>query len=231
MSNDVSKVLMIGEGFKNNVSGVELFNKSGFEATVAEFDVDNLLKCGFNQYDAVIVDCIEVERNPVDYLKNVFKRDAVPVIIISSDNDIFNQIISLEMGADDYIVKPYDNRVLLARTKVAMRREYRNRRAEEREIIYEGLYINHSRYIVEVEGTQINMPAKEFELLYLLASNPHKVFTRRELLEHVWGFDFGGKSRTIDVHIKRLRNKIERENLPWSIDTVWSVGYKFDVRD
>ena len=230
MYEDTSKVLLVGEGFAENNEIAGLFRKSGIETAYMPLDVDALIRAGFNEYDAVIVDSAEVAQNPVDYLRTVFKHDAVPVIIVSSENDTFNHVLSLEMGADDFIVKPYDERILLARTKVAMRREHRNRRAEEKELRYEGLYINHARYIVEVEGEPVSMPSKEFELLYLLASNPHKVFTRKELLESVWGFDFSGKSRTIDVHIKRIRGKIERGNLPWSISTVWSVGYKFEIR-
>ena len=231
MSEETGKVLLIGDAFVHDVSLAESFKKSGFTSEVVPFDAASLKGFDFNCYSAVIVDSKEVSEDPVKYLKELFYGCFVPLMVLSEDDDVINHVLALEMGADDFVVKPVDGRVLVARVKSIIRRGRKGGIPAGEAVNIEGLYINRSGYVAEVAGERIKMPSKEFELLYLLATHPNRVFTREELLENVWGFDFSGKTRTIDVHIKRLRNKVERSNLPWSIATVWSVGYKFEIRD
>ena len=150
--------------------------------------------------------------------------------MLSAKGETIDKVLGLELGADDYIVKPFEPKELLARIKAVIRR-YKNSAEDDEKIIkYENLEINLSDYRVTYRGQQLEMPPKEMELLYLLASKPNKVFTREQLLQQVWDFDFYGDSRTVDVHIKRIREKIADENEKWQIKTVWGVGYKFEVK-
>ena len=149
--------------------------------------------------------------------------------MLSAKGEIFDKVLGLELGADDYMIKPFDTKELVARIKAVLRR-YQTLDAPDKELSYPGLTINITQYTVTFLGKQIEMPPKELELLHFLASHPGTVFTREQLLEQVWGYDFFGDSRTVDVHIKRLRDKLTGcEELGWSIKTVWSVGYKFEV--
>ena len=160
----------------------------------------------------------------------------VPIIMLSAKGETFDKVLGLELGADDYIMKPFDAKEMVARVRAVLRRYQVGRQAEPaREktkcVEYEGLTINLTNYSVLCDGKNVEMPPKELELLYCLAASPNQVFTREQLLEQVWGFDFFGDSRTVDVHIKRLREKLpECEKYGWMIRTVWGVGYKFEVR-
>jgi len=161
--------------------------------------------------------------------REIRKKSSVPIIMLTAKGETFDKVLGLELGADDYIVKPFDPKELIARVKAVLRR-YEHKETETHEVIYPNLVINKSDYSVKLNGKQLELPPKELELLFFLASNPNKVFTREQLLEHVWGFDFFGDSRTVDVHIKRLREKIDDQNQVWSLKTVWGVGYKFEVK-
>ncbi|NLG24132.1 MAG: response regulator transcription factor, partial [Clostridiales bacterium] len=162
--------------------------------------------------------------------REVRKVSNIPIIMLTAKDETFDKVLGLELGADDYIVKPFDPKELVARIKAVLRR-YQALDAPERELSYPGLTLNISQYTVTFLGRPLEMPPKELELLNFLASHPGTVFTREQLLEQVWGYDFFGDSRTVDVHIKRLRNKLTgSEELGWSIKTVWGVGYKFEVR-
>ena len=153
----------------------------------------------------------------------------MPVIMLTAKGDTIDKVLALELGADDYIVKPFEPKELIARIKAVIRRT--ETAAEEPATIkYENLEISISEYTVEYCGKKLELPPKELELLYFLASHPNKVFTREQLLQKVWEFDFYGDSRTIDVHIKRLREKLGDDH-PWHIKTVWGVGYKFEVEE
>jgi DNA-binding response OmpR family regulator len=230
MKEELGKVLLIGDGVSGYGLVTEAFAKSGFAVDVVPFDQSELREICVSQYNAILVDCEEVAENPVDFLK-ARRNNGPPVIILSPVEDVINHVLALEIGADDFIVKPCDVRILLARTKLVIRRDRLLHMSEDKVITYDGLVINRMKRTVEIMGQKIDMPAKEFELFYKLASNPNMVFTREELLENIWGFDFSGKSRTIDVHIKRLRNKVERPELPWRVSTVWSIGYKFETKE
>ncbi|MHC1786173.1 MAG: response regulator transcription factor [Christensenellales bacterium] len=155
----------------------------------------------------------------------------IPVIMISAKDETFDKVLGLELGADDYITKPFDPKEMVARVKAVLRRGGPSEQPENDTLSFPGLTMSLSRYEVTYRGQRVEMPPKELELLYFLSSHQNLVFTREQLLEKVWGFDYFGDSRTVDVHVKRLREKLpESEGLGWMIRTVWSVGYKFEVK-
>ena len=158
----------------------------------------------------------------------------VPIIMLSAKGEIFDKVLGLELGADDYIMKPFDSKELVARVKAVLRRFQPAKpdapAADIKCVEYPDLVINLSNYSVLYQGQPIDMPPKELELLYFLASSPNQVFTREQLLDHIWGYEYIGDTRTVDVHVKRLREKI-KDNASWSLATVWGIGYKFEVKD
>ena len=164
--------------------------------------------------------------------KEIRKTSQVPIIMLSAKGEVFDKVLGLELGADDYMVKPFDSKELVARVKAVLRRQPQATPTEEisgEYVAYEDLTINLTNYSVVYCGQQVDMPPKELELLYYLAKHPNQVFTREQLLDHVWGYEYIGDSRTVDVHIKRLREKI-KDKANWSLYTVWGIGYKFEVR-
>lgn len=161
--------------------------------------------------------------------REIRKASNIPIIMLSAKGETFDKVLGLELGADDYIVKPFEPKELVARVKAVLRR-YEHKEFDTQEVIYPNLVVNRSNYTVKLIGKDMELPPKELELLFFLASNPNKVFTREQLLEHVWGFDFYGDSRTVDVHVKRLREKIDLPDQHWQLKTVWGVGYKFEVK-
>ena len=157
----------------------------------------------------------------------------VPIIMLSAKGETFDKVLGLELGADDYSIKPFDAKELVARVRAVLRRfKVRQPSAPsgEKSVSYPDLTINLTNYSVTYMGKQVDMPPKELELLYFLASSPNQVFTREQLLDHIWGYEYIGDTRTVDVHIKRLREKI-KDNPSWSIATVWGIGYKFEVKN
>ena len=166
--------------------------------------------------------------------REVRAKSNVPIIMLSAKGEIFDKVLGLELGADDYMMKPFDSKELVARVKAVLRR-YQPVKAEEpasdiKCVKYTDLVINLSNYSVLYRGEQVDMPPKELELLYFLASSPNQVFTREQLLDHIWGHEYLGDTRTVDVHVKRLREKI-KDHANWSLATVWGIGYKFEVRE
>ena len=158
----------------------------------------------------------------------------VPIIMLSAKGEVFDKVLGLELGADDYIIKPFDSKELVARVKAVLRRFQAARPVPAAQpnakcVEYPDLIINQTNYSVIYQGKAIDMPPKELELLYFLASSPNQVFTREQLLDHIWGYEYIGDTRTVDVHIKRLREKI-KDHETWSISTVWGIGYKFEVK-
>ncbi len=162
--------------------------------------------------------------------RQIRKESDVPIIMITAKGETFDKILGLELGADDYITKPFDTKEVMARIKAVMRRFEKDAEAEEKIISYDKLTINLTNYELIVDGKQVDTPPKELELIYHLASNPNRVYSRDQLLDEVWGFEYYGDSRTVDVHIKRLRAKLEGVSDQWSIGTVWSIGYKFILK-
>jgi len=162
--------------------------------------------------------------------REIRKVSNIPIIMLTAKDETFDKVLGLELGADDYIVKPFDTKELVARIKAVLRR-FQAVDAPDKELSFPGLTINISQYTVTYLGRQMDMPPKELELLHFLASHPNNVFTREQLLEQVWGYDFFGDSRTVDVHVKRLRDKLlGGAELGWTIKTVWGKGYKFEVK-
>lgn len=158
----------------------------------------------------------------------------VPIIMLSAKGEVFDKVLGLELGADDYIIKPFDSKELVARVKAVLRRFQSGRTVPVSQttgkfVEYPDLIINQTNYSVIYQGVSIDMPPKELELLYFLASSPNQVFTREQLLDHIWGYEYIGDTRTVDVHIKRLREKI-KDHDSWAISTVWGIGYKFEVK-
>jgi DNA-binding response OmpR family regulator len=166
--------------------------------------------------------------------REVRTKSQVPIIMLSAKGEVFDKVLGLELGADDYIVKPFDTKELVARVKANLRRCQQvtaepQRPADAKIVEYPDLIINQSNYSVLYQGRTVEMPPKELELLYFLASSPNQVFTREQLLDHIWGYEYIGDTRTVDVHIKRLREKI-KDHETWCLGTVWGIGYKFEVK-
>jgi len=185
----------------------------------------------FSQFapNIVILDIMLPGADGWQVCREIRKVSNIPIIMLTAKGETFDKVLGLELGADDYIVKPFEPKELVARVKAVLRR-YERRELDTEEVVFPNLVINKSTYTVKINGKDMELPPKELELLFFLASNPNKVFTREQLLEHVWGFDFYGDSRTVDVHIKRLREKLNAPNASWQLKTVWGVGYKFEVK-
>ena len=162
--------------------------------------------------------------------REVRRVSNIPIIMLTAKGDTFDKVLGLELGADDYMVKPFESKELIARIKAVMRRYETKGQDITQEVVYPNLIINLSNYELKIEGETVDIPPKELELLYFLCSNPNRVYTREQLLEEVWGFDYFGDSRTVDVHVKRLREKLEGHEKNWQLKTVWGVGYKFEVK-
>ncbi|MBQ9945317.1 MAG: response regulator transcription factor [Clostridia bacterium] len=162
--------------------------------------------------------------------RKIRQTSDVPIIMLSAKGETFDKILGLELGADDYIVKPFETKEVVARIKAVLRRTATPFAEASKEVNFDNLFISITNYEMKVKGVHVDAPPKELELLFHLASNPNRVFTRDQLLDEVWGFDYYGDSRTVDVHIKRLREKLEGVSDKWELKTVWSVGYKFETR-
>lgn len=163
--------------------------------------------------------------------REVRKTSDKPIIMLTAKGETFDKVLGFELGADDYVVKPFDAKEVMARVKAVLRRTGTGTQGDIKEVSYDKLVINLTNYELRVNGEKIDTPPKEMELIYHLASNPNRVFTRDQLLDEVWGFDYYGDSRTVDVHVKRLREKLEGVSDKWELKTVWSVGYKFETKD
>ena len=182
-------------------------------------------------YDGIILDVMMPEMDGYETCREIRKQSNTPVIFLTAKGETFDKVLGLELGADDYIVKPFDNKELVARVKAVLRRT-ETKETNVKKLVFPGLVINQSNYSVTYKERNIDMPPKELELLFFLASHPNQVFTREQLLNQIWGYEYYGDTRTVDVHIKRIREKLDNDEHeePWSIKTVWGVGYKFEVR-
>ena len=176
----------------------------------------------------VILDLMLPGRDGFDVCKDIRQVSNIPIIMLTAKGETFDKILGLELGADDYMVKPFDTKELTARVKAVLRR-YSPKKESAKQIVMPGLSINLSNYTVVYNEKKIEMPPKELELVYFLANNSNQVFTREQLLDRIWGYEYIGDTRTVDVHIKRIREKIN-ETDAWGIKTVWGIGYKFEVK-
>lgn len=208
--------------------------KEGYQVTVANDGEEGLEK--FNQVkpDMVLLDVMMPKMDGLEVCRRIRKAGNTPVMMLTAKGETFDKVLGLELGADDYVVKPFDAKEVVARVKAVLRRtQGKNDNAEESKkvVTYDKLEINIANYELKVNGVQIDTPPKELELIYHFASNPNRVFTRDQLLDEVWGFEFYGDSRTVDVHVKRLREKLEGVSDKWELKTVWGVGYKFETKE
>lgn len=179
--------------------------------------------------ELVLLDVMLPKMDGWQVVREIRKTSEKPIIMVSAKGETFDKVLGLELGADDYITKPFDMKEVLARIKAVLRRTSTSETEEKKRVEYDGLYVNLSNYELKIRDKVVSAPPKELELLYHLASNPNHVFTRDQLLDEVWGFDYYGDSRTVDVHIKRLREKLEGVSNQWELKTVWGVGYKFET--
>jgi DNA-binding response OmpR family regulator len=165
-------------------------------------------------------------------LREIRKKSNCPIIMITAKGETFDKVLGLELGADDYVVKPFDSKEIVARIKAVLRRTGKaSDMTDSKEVSYDKLVVNMTKYELKVDGKVVDTPPKELELMFHLASNPNRVYTRDQLLDEVWGFEYYGDSRTVDVHVKRLREKLEGVSDKWTLKTVWGVGYKFEVKE
>lgn len=179
--------------------------------------------------DLILLDIMLPVMDGWSVCSKIRETSRVPIIMLTARGEVFDRVSGLEMGADDYIVKPFEMKEVLARINAVLRRSELPETTQKK-LIFDKLVINLDSYELLVDGQRVDTPPKELELLYHLASSPNRVYTRNQLLDEVWGFDYFGDSRTIDVHIKRLREKLENISTQWALKTVWGVGYKFEVQ-
>ncbi|MBR6693955.1 MAG: response regulator transcription factor [Clostridia bacterium] len=204
--------------------------KEGFDTVVCN-DGETALKIALeNTPDLILLDIMLPKLDGWQVCRAIRKESNVPIIMTTAKGETFDKILGLELGADDYVTKPFDAKEVVARVKAVLRRSSPDTENNIKEVKFDKLVINLTNYELIVNGVAVDTPPKELELVYHLASNPNRVYTRDQLLDEVWGFDYYGDSRTVDVHVKRLREKLEGVSNEWSLKTVWGVGYKFEVK-
>lgn len=227
-----TQTILIADDDANICELVRLYlEKEGFE-TVVCFNGERALEIfregGIN---LAILDIMMPKADGVTVCREIRKESKMPIIMLTAKGETFDKVLCFELGADDYVVKPFEGKELVARVKAVLRRSAMTEKEDEEKVVsYENITVNLTNYELILGGKSMDIPPKELELLYFLASHPNRVFTREQLLEDVWGFDYFGDSRTVDVHVKRLREKLEGYDEKWQLKTVWSVGYKFEVK-
>ena len=234
----MNKRILIVEDEKNIVDILSFnLSKEGYE-TLEAYDGEAGLQLALEQNpDLILLDLMLPKMNGFDVCRSLRRENrSTPVIMLTAREEETDKVLGLELGADDYMIKPFDSKELVARVKAVLRRYQAGSSAvssvpkQQGEFVeYPDLVVNLTNYSVLYKGHSVDMPPKELELLYFLASSPNQVFTREQLLDHIWGYEYIGDTRTVDVHIKRLREKI-KDNEYWSLSTVWGIGYKFEVK-
>ena len=228
---DKQKILIVDDD-TNIAELISLYlNKEFFETKMVYNGEDAITAFGTFSPDLIILDLMLPGIDGYQVCRQIRQSSSVPIIMLSAKGEVFDKVLGLELGADDYMEKPFDNKELVARVKAILRRSSGGNddaKPELHVISYPDLVINLDNYSVSQKGKQLMMPPKEIELLYFLASSPNQVFTREQLLDHIWGYEYVGDTRTVDVHVKRLREKLA-DNDNWKISTVWGIGYKFEV--
>ena len=224
--------IMVVDDDKNICELLRLYlEKEGFEVLLAYNGMQAIEMFKTSQPALMLLDVMMPELDGWQVCREIRKQSACPIITLTAKGEVFDKVLGLELGADDYVVKPFDAKEVVARVKAVLRRSGAQDSQKKKEVQYDGLYINMENYELRVGGKQIDTPPKEMELIYHLASNPNRVYTRDQLLDEVWGFEYYGDSRTVDVHVKRLREKLDGVSDQWTLKTVWGVGYKFEVKD
>ncbi|MDY3278885.1 MAG: response regulator transcription factor [Eubacteriales bacterium] len=225
------QTIMVVDDDPNIAQLVKLYlEKEGYEVTVETRGDDAMAAFQKNPPSLMLLDVMLPGMDGWQVCRGIRQMSNIPIIMLTAKDETFDKVLGLELGADDYITKPFEGKELVARVKAVLRRAAPGE-SEKNTLSFPGLTISLEKYEVHFQGKLIEMPPKELEVLYFLAAHQNRVFTREQLLEQVWGFDFFGDSRTVDVHIKRLREKLQgSESLGWQIRTVWGVGYKFEVK-
>lgn len=228
----LEKVLIVDDD-KNICDLLRVYlEKEGYSTIISNEGNEAMVKFNSLNPDIVLLDIMLPGMDGWQICKEIRKASDTPIIMLTAKSEIFDKVLGLELGADDYIVKPFDTKEVLARIKAVARRSGKlPKPVEMQEVHYDKLSINLTRYVLKAGGKVIDAPPKEIELLFYLASNPNRVFTRDQLLDEIWGFYYYGDSRTIDVHIKRLRGKLCGISKQWELTTVWGVGYKFELNE
>lgn len=229
---DKGKV-MVADDDKNIAELLRLYlEKEGYQVVIASDGEEALAKFGPENPDIVLLDIMMPKLDGWQVLREIRKKSNCPIIMLTAKGETFDKVLGLELGADDYVVKPFDSKEIVARIKAVLRRTGKaSDLPDSKEVSYDKLVVNMTKYELKVDGKVVDTPPKELELLFHLASNPNRVYTRDQLLDEVWGFEYYGDSRTVDVHIKRLREKLEGVSDKWTLKTVWGVGYKFEVKE
>ena len=206
------------------------FENEGYKVKTANDGIEGVNCFKIYEPDLVLLDIMLPKKDGWQVCREIREISPKPVIMITAKGEVFDKVLGLELGADDFIVKPFDMKELSARIKAVLRRYNAHTKNEDEEVVrFENIEISLQKYELKLNGKAIDIPPKELELLYFLTSNCNRVFTRNQLLDKVWGFDYLGDSRTVDVHVKRLREKLEGISDKWSLKTVWGVGYKFET--
>lgn len=230
------KILIVDDD--TNISElIDLYlTKECFEVKCAEDGESALEAVKYFAPDLILLDLMLPGMDGYQVCREIRKEYSTPIIMLSAKGEVFDKVLGLELGADDYIIKPFDSKELVARVKAVLRRTMNSNstssatNSTKAELVkYEDLIINKTNYSVTYMGSAIKMPPKEIELLYFLAASPNQVFTREQLLDHIWGYEYIGDTRTVDVHIKRIREKIS-DHKNWALTSVWGIGYKFETR-
>lgn len=229
--NRTKKVLIVDDD-TNICELLRLYiEKDGFDTAIANTGTQAIKLFEIEKPDLIMLDIMLPELDGWQVCREIRKISQVPIIMLTAKGEVFDKVLGLELGADDYVVKPFEAKEVVARIHAVLRRTSASDVPNIKEVKWDKISINLTNYELKVDGVQIDTPPKELELLYHLASNPNRVFTRDQLLDEVWGFDYYGDSRTVDVHVKRLREKIDGVSPQWELKTVWGVGYKFEVKE
>ncbi|MCI9389533.1 MAG: response regulator transcription factor [Lachnospiraceae bacterium] len=227
------KILIVDDD-ENIAELIALYlTKECFETAIVHDGEEALTQFGTFAPNLILLDLMLPGIDGYQVCREIRQKSDVPIIMLSAKGETFDKVLGLELGADDYIIKPFDSKELVARVRAVLRRfqvkDAVPAPSNEKCVNYPDLSVNLTNYAVLYKGSRVDMPPKELELLYFLASSPNQVFTREQLLDHIWGYEYIGDTRTVDVHIKRLREKI-KDHKSWAISTVWGIGYKFEVK-
>lgn len=227
----MAKVLIVDDD--NNICELlRLYlEKEKFETVIANDGLQAVEMFKAEEPQLILLDIMLPKLDGWQVCREIRKESECSIIMLTAKGEVFDKVLGLELGADDYIVKPFESKEVVARIKAVLRRTGDTLASENKKVAYDKLSINLTNYELLINGVKVDAPPKEMELLYYLASNPNRVFTRNQLLNEVWGFNYYGDTRTVDVHIKRLRAKLEGVSDKWSLKTVWGVGYKFEVEE
>ena len=220
----------------NNIRDLLVYTleTTGFHARGLEDSQELWKALAEEEPELILLDIMLPKMDGWQVCREIRKTSNTPIIMLTAKGETFDKVLGLELGADDYVTKPFDAKEVMARVKAVLRRASGSNDAEENSkkiVKYDNLEINIVNYELKVKGVPVDTPPKELELIYHFASNPNRVYTRDQLLDEVWGFDYYGDSRTVDVHVKRLREKLEGVSDKWSLKTVWGVGYKFETKE